>query len=46
MIYCLRVGAGVYILSGEVGRYNAGPGTVVAFFIAALTSVLAGSYTQ
>lgn len=36
------LGAGVYILSGEVGRYGAGPATVLAFFIAALTSILAG----
>merc|ERR1712183_129935 len=36
------LGAGVYILSGEVGRYGAGPATVLAFFIAELTSILAG----
>merc|ERR1712096_480150 len=36
------LGAGVYILSGEVGRYGAGPATVLAFFIAALTSIMAG----
>jgi len=36
------LGAGVYVLSGEVGRSNAGPAVVIAFFIAAVSSILSG----
>jgi len=36
------LGAGVYVLSGEVGRASAGPAVIVAFFIAAVSSILSG----
>ena len=40
------LGAGVYVVTGVLGKYTAGPAMILSFFIAAVVATLAGEFSS